>query len=423
MIIHHLVETAAARIYSLVAGLIIVLVTARILGPHGQGVIAGAVAWVALIASMAGLSLGQVSQHIIQTKQRRNWLPGLFGSLLFLLGVLSLLALVASGVIYVATNGRFFGSIDPRVLGVAFCMLPMLVWDEYSSNLLASAGRLRAYNLAQIAGRTLWMVLSIILIIGLGLGVYGALLAQILGQLLVALISIYLLWVTAGRFIYISRAEISHILHGSTKLHLNTIASFLLMQTSTLVLTHYASKAEVGWFYLSWQMVTVLSVIPQSVAIVLYSKMAEIGPDGVWPIQKRLIVYVLIAIAVVVALVYFIGPDIIVQLAGSQYARSAKLFQLLLPTLFGMGLAQVMAPQWIGRGLLLHTTVLTVITAIANLIAHIILVPKYGVLGAVWSTVLMLSVVPVFVQLGFMYWCEQKYVASLHRGHVSAISS
>ena len=394
--------------------MIIVVITARILGPHDQGVIAGAIAWVGLISTMAGLSLGQVSQHVIQLKQRQNWLPGLFGCLLYLLGILSFLALLFTGITYFATQGRFFGEIDPLVLGVAFCMLPMLIWDEYSGNLLASAGRLRIYNLIQVAGRTLWIILCITLVVVLGLGVFGALIAQILGQLLVAVTSIYLLWMAAGRVIRVDRSEVSQILHGSLRLHINTIASFLLTQTSVLVLNHYFSKSEVGWYYLSWQMVTVLFVIPQSVSIVLYSRMADMGPDGIWPMQKRLLLYTMTVMLLLIALAYLVGPRILIAMVGNDYLPSVEYFQLLLPTLLGVALAQIMAPQWIGRGLFLPTTAVTAVTAIANLGAHLILVPRYGVIGAVWSTLVSYAVIAVIVQLYFIYWCEQRYVASIH---------
>lgn len=398
----------------MLVGIIIVLVTARMLGPHGQGVIAGATAWVGLIATMAGLSLGQVSQHVIQLKQRRDWLPNIFGTLLYLLGILSFLAFLFAGILYFITQGSFFGKIDPLVLTVAFCMLPMLIWDEYSSNLLASAGRLRTYNLMQVAGRTLWMVLIVILVVVLGLGVFGALIAQILGQLLVALASIYFLWVAAGRVIRVGRSEIRHILHGSLRLHINTIASFLLGQTSILVLNHYFSKADVGWYYLSWQMVTILSVIPQSVSIVLYAKMADVGPNGIWPAQKRLLLYTMALMLLLITISYLIGPRILITMVGTKYLPSTQYFRLLLPALLGITLAQIMAPQWIGRGLLLQTTVVTAVTAIANLGAQIILVPRYGIIGVVWSTIMSYTVIAVIVQLGFIFWCQQRYTASIH---------
>ena len=66
-------ETSTARIYGLLAGLLSLFITARILGPEGQGILAAAIAWVRMFASFGGLSLGQVMQHRFQAQK---WEPG-----------------------------------------------------------------------------------------------------------------------------------------------------------------------------------------------------------------------------------------------------------------------------------------------------------------------------------------------------------
>ena len=48
-------ETSAARIYGLFAGLLSLFITARILGPEGQGILAAAVTSVRMFASFGGL--------------------------------------------------------------------------------------------------------------------------------------------------------------------------------------------------------------------------------------------------------------------------------------------------------------------------------------------------------------------------------
>ena len=62
----NVVEVGAARIYTLFVGTIVILLTARILGPERQGIIAAALAWSSLFANFAGLSLGQVAHYRCQ---------------------------------------------------------------------------------------------------------------------------------------------------------------------------------------------------------------------------------------------------------------------------------------------------------------------------------------------------------------------
>ena len=51
-------ETSAARIYGLLIGLLSLFITARILGPEGQGILAATIAWVRMFASFGGSEPG-----------------------------------------------------------------------------------------------------------------------------------------------------------------------------------------------------------------------------------------------------------------------------------------------------------------------------------------------------------------------------
>ena len=44
-------ETSAARILGLLTGLLSLFITARVLGPEGQGILAATVAWIRMFAS------------------------------------------------------------------------------------------------------------------------------------------------------------------------------------------------------------------------------------------------------------------------------------------------------------------------------------------------------------------------------------
>jgi O-antigen/teichoic acid export membrane protein len=55
----------------------------------------------------------------------------------------------------------------------------------------------------------------------------------------------------------------------------------------------------------------------------------------------------------------------------------------------------------------------TIIGAAVNIIANAILIPKYGMYGAVWASLLTYLGIAVFVQTCFALWCEKKYRESL----------
>jgi O-antigen/teichoic acid export membrane protein len=403
------VETGGARIYGLIMGTFALFVTARILGPEGQGTLVAAIAWVTLFAAFSGLSLGQVAQYRIQVRERESWLPDIFGALSFCALVLTVIGCFCGVAIYQLTEGLPFKGIPPSVLVIAFIMLPLLIWEQYTTYLLPAAGKLRDYNKAQFMGRTLWLLGTFSLVVFFGMGIPGALIAQISGQGLIALLCFAALRKTANYKVHVEKTEIRELLKGSAKLHLNTVGSFLLAQSTILMLNYFTGKAEVGCYQIAYQMITILIIIPQAVSIVLFSKMAEVGVNSVWPMQKRICLQVLGIIVLLSSVAYLVVPSLIRLLAGPEFEPSVKIFRYLLPIVLGMTFAQLMTSQWIGRGAFLPTTLATFFTAIANIAMNGIFIPKFGMMGAVWTSLICYAGVTVVVQAYFAWWCEKKF--------------
>lgn len=405
----------AVRAFNLIAGVSSFVIIANLLGPEGQGTIAAAINWAALVATVAGLSLGHVTQNRIQARRPNAWDGAIFNSLLVLLLTLSLLGGGFAVVIHLLTSGGFFGHLAPSVLIVAFSLLPLLIWDEYASNLLTAAGRVRTYNRIQIFGRSVGLLLLLLLVGTLDTGIHGALLATVAGQAVIAVISFRVLWQIHKKAFRIDLLEIRQLVRGALRLHLNTIGSFLLVSSSVLVLNHLASPAEAGWYNLAWQMVMVLAIVPQATSSILYSIISDDGPDRCWPVHKRIVLGIMALMLLIVTGAYAFGPRVIVALAGESFEPAGRLFQILLPSVLGMSMAQLMAPQWISRGIFVPTSIITISTAALHVAATVVLVKSNGATGAAWATALTLGTAPFLVQGYFVWWCEQKYRRSLLR--------
>ncbi|HPG71289.1 MAG TPA: polysaccharide biosynthesis C-terminal domain-containing protein, partial [Syntrophales bacterium] len=104
---------------------------------------------------------------------------------------------------------------------------------------------------------------------------------------------------------------------------------------------------------------------------------------------------------------YFAAPGLVL-LAGNAFTPSVDLFRMLLPVPLGMSLAQLMTNQWIGRGFFLTTTTLTLATALLNIVLNYLLIPVFGVRGAVWSMIGVYAGLAVMVQLSFALWCDRQ---------------
>ena len=417
----HILSISAARIYSLLISTIILLITARSLGPSSHGVLVACVAWVMLFANFASLSVEQVAHYRIQLCKGPDPLPKICGTVLFL-GALSSIVAVGSGfLLETVFPNTLFRNIPEYALSMAFSLLPLIVFEQCVSSLLSAADRMKWYNWAQYAGRTLWLSLTATFLFCLDFNVQLALTAQICGQLLLVLVS------TAGLVhgffgkLSIDLAEAKELLKGTIRLHLNSVGAFILGQSGLLFLNHFSTPSEVAWYQVANQMAVSFLVIPYAASTVLYSKIARSSPDLVWPEQKKIMIGVLVMIFIFAAMAFLAAPWAIPLLLGDQYSPTVIVFRWLLLTVFGLSFAQLMAPQWISRGKFVWTTSATITAAIFNVFANMVFIPRFHLNGAVWVSLITYAGITVAFQFSFALWCERQ--AASGRSSVTRMSN
>src|SRR5436190_15400031 len=115
----HLLATGGARLWSAGGALVILVLTARALGPHGRGIYASAIAWATLASSLLYLSLGQVALHkVAGTRPGPRWYGEALGTLLAVAAALSVLASTTAFLVFALTGGDAFKPISLGVLAL-----------------------------------------------------------------------------------------------------------------------------------------------------------------------------------------------------------------------------------------------------------------------------------------------------------------
>src|SRR4051812_36910795 len=271
--------TTGARIYSLAAGAIGLVITARALGPAGRGAVATATTWALLFSTVGYLSLGQVALHRGAGKPPSSWLGPTLAGLFVMDGLVTVGGWIVATVIYLATDGDAYGSIPVYALVLGFVSLPMLVWEQYGSSMLMALGRINVYNRAEIVGRTAGVVLIVVLVAAAGAGVAGALVALLVAQALVAGGRLPHPLPPAGPTLTFHAETLREMLVGGLKLHLNAVGTFLYTGAAVLIVQNLRGPAETGSFQVVAQLMNVVLIVPQAAAMVLYGEVARLGPD------------------------------------------------------------------------------------------------------------------------------------------------
>jgi O-antigen/teichoic acid export membrane protein len=413
--------TSGARVYSLVAGAIGLVITARALGPEGRGVIATAITWSLLFSTVGYLSLGQVALHRGTARDPADWLGSSLAVLLFMTAAVTITGWIVAAVIYAVSDGMAYGNIPAQALVLGFLTLPFLVWEQYGSLLLMALGRVNVYNRAEIVGRTVGIVLIVVLVAFAGAGVSGALIALIVAQVTVAAGGLRYLIRRAGSTMKLTRGALREILAGGAKLHLTAVGTFLFVNASVLIVQSERGSTETGLFQVVAQLMTVALIVPQAASMVLYGEVARLGPNGAWSTNRRVLLHLAPLMVGVAVIASITAPALIPLVLGAAFSRAVPVFQLLAFALVGQSFSALMAPQWIGRGLFWQASALTLVSGICNVIVSFPLVSAYGMKGAAYS-LLGVSVVSLFGNGLMALWVQRK-VAAEPAGRVAALGN
>jgi O-antigen/teichoic acid export membrane protein len=401
----NIAHTSGAKVYSMVIGVIILSLTARLLGPEGRGQVAAITTWASLFSTFAYLSLGQVALHRMAGDPTHKYFGNILCSLLLMTFILTSLAwLVAIGIHFYNYDHVFKGLPDTALM-IGFIALPFLIWEQYGSSLLMGLEQIRIYNFYQVIGRTLSVVGVIVLVGLLEQGVAGVLQASLLGQMIVALGGLGFLFKYAISKDSTCRPCVNEtlaLLKGGAKLHLNAIGGFLFTSSSILILNHYHGPEQTAYYQMAIQLIGVLMVIPTAASVVIYGKVTSLGPNGAWPENRRVLIQITIGMICFSGFSAILAPWGIMLLGGEKFLPVVSVFRWMLLGVIGMSFSTVMAPQWIGRGYFWQTAALTFFVGLLNVFTNLALVPIYGVNGAVFAFVCTYFI--SIIGNGWMIW-------------------
>jgi O-antigen/teichoic acid export membrane protein len=399
--------TSGTKAAGLLMSLGTLSVTAHTLGPTGRGNIAVVVTWVSLFVTFGHLSLGQVALAHAQREEDRTWVgPTMWVFLAFSLGVPAAVAVTVTGCALLGV-GTPFSHIPTPYLLVGLAVLPVMMWTTYSAYLLLALDRLGTNNRAQLAGAAAGFAAVLALVVGAQAGVTGALIAVLLSQLVVAAVGLRTLLRLVPSRPRLDQATLRRLARGGAQLHLNAVGAFLFASLNVLMIDHYRGAAEAGLFQVAFQLITPLMFVPQAVTEVLSSKLGTLGPDGLWPAHKRIMILVIAGMTTAAALLALLAPVVVSIVAGTKFDASVPLLRVYLLAIPAMALSGCMAVQWIGRGLFLQASTLTISAGALSLLVNLALIPRYGAEGAAWASVVGVYLIPLTANVLMWRHCNR----------------
>lgn len=376
--------TSGARIVSVAASIIMLMITARALGPDGRGIIASATTLAQLLSTIASLSLGQIIVHRLSKKSDPESLGALVGNLIALSVALSGLSI---GIYLVLTliNPALVLNLPIWALAMVLMVTPFLIWEKYGAQLLICTGLLGFFNRRVILVSLASLVAMYIALYLMKFGVKTALGITVIGSMFVALAGAWQLRQLIKSKMSFSWPESKQLVIDGLKLHANAIGAILMTSINVLIVNLHSGLSETGYYQLAMQMALLFAIVPQSVGIILSRLTVEHGPNGVWPRQKMLILITLALNVAAAIAAYLISPLAVQVVAGEKFMPAADIFRVLLIGTFGLSMSYVMANQWLSRGLFTQVSIIAITMGVVQSILSYWAAMTYGVYGVAWA--------------------------------------
>jgi O-antigen/teichoic acid export membrane protein len=390
-------SSGANALVFLSTGLALVL-AARLRLPSEFGDVAAGYALAILVASIGNLSLGQVAHHIATTEpgRWRQTMPWLVAIL-----TLGFSLLVAFAILVLRFMGLPAGLavIPARMVATAMILGPLLALELNLTPLIAAGGHLSRFNFWRLAGRivtvlaTAWMGLS-------GAPTWAMVAAHLPGPLLACAIG-YRVFLRASSP-SATGSDLSRLLRGIALLHPAAIGAFAMSWFNVLLVTIYSGSTQAGFYLTAWTLVQVILTAPQGAMNVLMGHVANDGPDEAWRAGNKEVVGLLGLSIAAMAVGWLASGYLVTLVFGNSYAPVIPVFRILVLVVPGAAMGLLMTPQWIGRGLFLGASAVTVVIGAVSVLLCRWFAPGHGAAGAAVAAVVAYTL-SLVVQVAFAW--------------------
>ena len=393
--------TFITRVLTAIFGILITIVIARVLGPEGQGIYSLAILLptTLLLFTIFGLNVSSIF-YIGRKKYSPQEVFGQNVLYSFFLGILTIL--IGLLIIFFFSD-RFFPGVERVYLFLSIFLIPFAIFFDFVISVLLGMQKIKKYNLLYFFQSFLFLFLIVILILGLKFGITVTILAQIFSF---AFIGIFLFFITKkevnGLLLKFNKNYFKDALNYGFKNYLGEIFGFLHYRVDLFLVNFFINPIAVGFYYVAVKLAESIIFLSQSAATVLLPRVASEDDSKrlkeFTPLVCRNILFITFLIA---SFLFIFSHGIIKLFYSEEFLDSVRPFQILLiATIFIAGW-KILGTDISARGNPMLKTYTSGLSVILNIILNILWIPKYGIVGAAWAS--LISYFVMFISMLFIY--------------------
>jgi len=298
----------------------------------------------------------------------------------------SVLSILICGFVYFFSAGQPF---DPLIIVLVLLTIPLLLTNIFAGGVFLGKEDIRRASIVNAGPTIITFLLTIVFVWGLNMSVLGAFAAIALANFIMFFFT-YRIIIVQFRY-NITWKYHEGIMKSMIKLGLvNAIAVFIMQlnyRLDILMLKKLSTLEEVGFYSLAMQIAEQLWHIPLAIETIILSRSANSNDDKNIHRTVASIFRVTLIIGLIGSIsIFFLAPLLIPLIFGKAFTHSITMIQLVLPGILLMIGFRILNSRLTGMGKP-QIAIYTFLPALViNFILNLFLIPRYGGIGAGWST-------------------------------------
>lgn len=328
----------------------------------------------------------------------------------FCIGLIFDLLLVVFIAIYVRMGGSPIQGANNYIL----LLLPTIVLHfgyEYLGTILRSQKKVKQYAKLLNVNSVLYSVMSCV---GAAYSIEGLIFGRCIAYIISVILGLFFLSNRIFEIFHaakLRRRNVKELLCYSISCCIIAALNRMLYYIDITIITYIVKQPiEIAVYRVGTQIPEAMEFIPSSILVAVIPYFALHNQDNKWLKKwtKKLYLYSAILNFGVTAVLIVFAPIIVNIFWGSQYIESVPVFRILSLNYFVMATFRQTGTNILST--LRRTNYnlfISVITGILNIFLDVILIGKYGIMGAAWAT-LIVVIVASLLSLPYVYYIIYK---------------
>lgn len=398
--IKDLASVFTSRVASLVLGLGTSIVTARYLGPEGNGISAALLVYPSLFMAIGALGVQQSTTYFVG--QEKYDIKDVYGAVLATWIFTSLFGIISSFLLI-----KYFtkGDYPNMLIFWALAAIPFSLYTTYSSGIFLGQQNVKEFNRINWVPAVINLGFTFLLTGVFHFGVAGYMASTFLGVFFLSFLVVYKI----RQSIPVRPRFNGKIIKGLLSLGViyagTTLIASLNYKVDVVLLEKWSNSHELGIYSKGAILVEMLWQIPAILSTIIFSRSAGSKDPKEFSLKVcRLLRFALVLILVIAIAFYCLSDFVIGLMYGPAFAESSKVLKILMPGVLLMIVYKVLYMDIAGKGKPWMSMEAMIPAVIANVLLNYWWIPKYGASGSAMASTVSYSIAAlVFLVLYSMH--------------------